>query len=115
MLSALLAERRFDLGFILLTHAHVDPGNNLPDLYPGAQVIIGGRAPPFRAACRGPRRAQLQVGEEEIRVIATPGHTACSVSYLWQDRVFCGDALELGGCSQAKDSDCDPGRLYGRC
>ena len=43
---------------------------------------------------------------------ATPGHTVCSVSYLWQDRVFCGDALELGGCSQAKDSDCDPGRLY---
>ena len=112
LLSALLAERHFDLGFILLTHVHVDPGNSLPDLYPGAQVIIGRggrRLSGQRAVAHG---EQLQVGEADIRVIATPGHTACSVSYLWQDRVFCGDALELGGCSQAKDNDCDPGRLY---
>jgi glyoxylase-like metal-dependent hydrolase (beta-lactamase superfamily II) len=31
---------------------------------------------------------------------------------LWQDRIFCGDALELGGCGQVENGECDPGRLY---
>ena len=39
-------------------------------------------------------------GREEILVIATPGHTAGSVSYLWHDRLFTGDALLIGGCGR---------------
>ena len=39
-------------------------------------------------------------GREEILVIATPGHTSGSVSYLWRDRVFTGDTLLIGGCGR---------------
>jgi sulfur dioxygenase len=39
-------------------------------------------------------------GHEEILVIATPGHTAGSVSFLWRDRVFTGDTLLIGGCGR---------------
>lgn len=39
-------------------------------------------------------------GHEEILVIATPGHTPGSVSYLWRDRLFTGDALLIGGCGR---------------
>jgi glyoxylase-like metal-dependent hydrolase (beta-lactamase superfamily II) len=39
-------------------------------------------------------------GHEEITVIATPGHTPGSVSFLWRDRVFTGDALLIGGCGR---------------
>ena len=39
-------------------------------------------------------------GHEEITVIATPGHTPGSVSYLWRDRVFTGDTLLIGGCGR---------------
>ena len=39
-------------------------------------------------------------GHEEILVIATPGHTAGSVSFLWRDRLFTGDALLIGGCGR---------------
>ncbi len=39
-------------------------------------------------------------GHEEILTIATPGHTAGSVSYLWRDRVFTGDTLLIGGCGR---------------
>lgn len=112
LLRALLAEREFDLGLILLTHTHVDPNDNLPDLYPGAQVLVGGggrRPAGLSTVVHGQR---LLMGTQVLQVIATPGHTPCSVSYLWQDRIFCGDALALGGCSQAENGECDPGRLY---
>lgn len=39
-------------------------------------------------------------GREEILVIATPGHTSGSVSYLWRDRVLTGDTLLIGGCGR---------------
>lgn len=39
-------------------------------------------------------------GQEEITVIATPGHTQGSVSFLWRDRVFTGDTLLIGGCGR---------------
>jgi sulfur dioxygenase len=42
----------------------------------------------------------LQFGEQQIHVIATPGHTAGSVSFLWNDRIFTGDSLLINGCGR---------------
>ncbi|WP_374246851.1 MBL fold metallo-hydrolase [Zoogloea sp.] len=109
---ALLAERRLALATVLFTHAHGAALDGLADPYPGATVVAGavpGSGDCFRQAVDG---EVLRVGNEAIRVIATPGHTAASVSYLWNDRLFCGDALELGGCTLAETDEGDPGRLY---
>ncbi len=54
----------------------------------------------------------LMLGEQRIMVIATPGHTAGSVSYLWQDRVFTGDALLINGCGRTDFQGGDAGTLY---
>ena len=47
------------------------------------------------------------IGEELIRVIATPGHSCCSLSYYWRDRIFTGHTLLAGisGLCQREDSD----------
>ena len=47
------------------------------------------------------------IGEELIRVIATPGHSRCSLSYHWRDRVFTGHTLLAGksGSCRAENSD----------
>jgi sulfur dioxygenase len=42
----------------------------------------------------------LQFGAQQIKVIATPGHTAGSVSFLCNDRIFTGDALLINGCGR---------------
>ncbi|MGZ8272242.1 MAG: MBL fold metallo-hydrolase, partial [Methylophilus sp.] len=51
-------------------------------------------------------------GNEVIDVIATPGHTAGSVSYLWRDRVFTGDALLINGCGRTDFQSGNAGVLY---
>ena len=51
-------------------------------------------------------------GHEEIIVIATPGHTPGSVSYLWRDRVFTGDTLLIGGCGRTDFQNGSAAALY---
>ncbi len=42
----------------------------------------------------------LTIGDKTINVIATPGHTAGSVSFLYNDRIFTGDTLLINGCGR---------------
>jgi len=42
----------------------------------------------------------LKLGSQSIQVIATPGHTKGSVSFLCNDRIFTGDALLINGCGR---------------
>lgn len=54
----------------------------------------------------------ITFGHEKITVIATPGHTAGSVSFLWRDRVFTGDSLLINGCGRTDFQSGDAGKLY---
>jgi len=54
----------------------------------------------------------LLIGNQEIKVIATPGHTAGAISYWWNDRVFTGDSLLIDGCGRTDFQGGDAGTLY---
>lgn len=54
----------------------------------------------------------LLVGQQEIKVIATPGHTAGAISYCWNDRIFTGDSLLIDGCGRTDFQGGDAGLLY---
>lgn len=41
---------------------------------------------------------EVTFGQERVRVLATPGHTIECTSFLWQDRLFCGDVLDVSVC-----------------
>jgi len=114
LLRGLLAERRVALRRILCTHLH-DGAREWPRLARLAAeldadgVITGDDAPV--GADRAGDGANVVFGNQVIRVLATPGHTPGSVSFLWHDRVFCGDLLDTaGGVAQGAPSD--PGELY---
>jgi len=49
---------------------------------------------------------------EQIKVIATPGHTSGSISYYWRDRLFTGDSLLIGGCGRTDFQGGDAGAQY---
>ncbi len=113
VVRALLAERKLALRWILCTHCHGgDDSAALASLCAeaGAVEIAGGdRAGEAHRVGDGDT---VTFGDEVLHVLATPGHTAGSVSYLWRDRLFCGDALELRGCGALVGPGADAGQLY---
>jgi sulfur dioxygenase len=117
LLLALLAERRLSLTHVLRTHLHPGEPMNCAALgaLTGAVPVLPEGAPvPADCATRVQAARDgdhIVFGQQVLQVLATPGHTPHCVSYLWRDRLFCGDALDLGSCADAGEN-ADPGRMF---
>lgn len=97
VLCALLAERDLHLRWILRTHHHdrLRPENFAALCQLGAPLVQGDGTPNTYCPSDG---ELLPFGDEVVRVMATPGHTASCVSFLWRDRLFCGGLLSMMDC-----------------
>lgn len=86
------------LSHVLDTHVHADhvTASGLLRQRTGA-AVVGGAAGASCADVHVKHGDVVRVGAVELRVLATPGHTDDSVSYLMDDRVFTGDALLIRG------------------
>ncbi|MFZ2450546.1 MAG: MBL fold metallo-hydrolase [Methylovulum miyakonense] len=112
---ALLDGHGLQLKYALETHVHADhiTAGGLLRQRLGAQTAVS-------ELC-GATTADIQIQDgdvfpfgdgEQIKVIATPGHTKGSLSFLWRDRVFTGDSLFIGGCGRTDFQGGDAGALY---
>lgn len=111
----LLAEHDLQLKYTLETHVHADhiTAGGLLRQRLGSETAVS-------QLC-GAQTADIQIKEgdifefgesEQIKVIATPGHTPGSISFLWRDRLFSGDSLFIGGCGRTDFQGGDAGALY---
>jgi hydroxyacylglutathione hydrolase len=93
VVEAEIQKQRVELTHILLTHHHFDHTAGAGELRKkyGCEVIAAGAGP-------------LRLGETNVEIIATPGHTKDSVCYYVRDKsekaVFTGDTLFVGGCGR---------------
>jgi glyoxylase-like metal-dependent hydrolase (beta-lactamase superfamily II) len=91
------------LVYILETHVHADHVTSAGRLHErtGARTAVpsGCGVPPAELQLRDGDAIRFGKGET-ISVIHTPGHTAGSMSYVWRNNVFTGDALLIGGCGR---------------
>jgi sulfur dioxygenase len=112
---AMLAEHGLQLKYTLETHVHADhiTASGLLRQRLGAQTGVS-------ELC-GAETADIQIKDgdvfsfgngEQIKVIATPGHTKGSISFLWRDRAFTGDSLFIGGCGRTDFQGGNAGALY---
>lgn len=110
----LLKQLGVKLKFALETHVHADhvtASGKLRQML-GIQTAVSQQCGATSADLQLNDGDELMLGQQIIKVIATPGHTAGSVSYLWQDRVFTGDALLINGCGRTDFQGGDAGTLY---
>ena len=124
-----------ELGWILETHAHADHISSAPYLQSrlGGRIAIGQGIRQVQAtfkqifglggdfAADGSQFDRLladgdaiDVGHVTGRVIATPGHTSDSVSYLLGDALFVGDTIFMpdGGSARCDFPGGDAAQLY---
>ncbi len=99
---ATLREYGLQLRWAVETHAHADHITSA-----GQLAELAGATTAAPAGCAiGTAALQLQHGDtlrfggETLTALATPGHTAGSMSYVWRDHVFTGDALLINGCGR---------------
>lgn len=109
-----LSTLKVNLKYALETHVHADhitaSGKLRQKL--GIKTAVGQMCGAESADIQLNDGDVIEFGNEVVDVIATPGHTAGSVSYLWRDRVFTGDALLINGCGRTDFQSGDAGVLY---
>lgn len=84
------------------THAHADhiTSAGLLAEHAGARTAAPSGCGITTAAVQLHDGDELSFGQEKLRALHTPGHTAGSMSYLWRDHVFTGDTLLINGCGR---------------
>ncbi|CAN5629550.1 MBL fold metallo-hydrolase [soil metagenome] len=115
-----------DLGltlvYVLDTHVHADhvTGAGVLRERTGAKTVASQKGAPC-VDVHVSRGELLRVGSIELQVLATPGHTDDSVSYVVGDpqhpgqpgdRVFTGDALLVRGCGRTDFQSGEPVALH---
>jgi sulfur dioxygenase len=112
--SKLINRAHLTIRYVIETHTHADHVTGAGAL----RAVTGAKAATPLPCGVSPADlqledgAQLHFGREVLVAIATPGHTAGSMSYLWRDKVFTGDALLIGGCGRTDFQGGDAGALY---
>ncbi len=112
---ALLQEHGFTLKYSLETHVHADHVTASGQLRQklGAKTAVSSLCGAENADFQMQHGDTFEFGQEEsINVIGTPGHTAGSVSFLWRNCVFTGDALFIDGCGRTDFQGGSAEQLY---
>ena len=87
--------------FAVATHYHFDHTSTLSDLAEalGAKVVAHERSPiGHDVSVKG--GDVLKVGQNEVNVIYTPGHTVDSICIYDSKNLFTGDTLFIGNCGR---------------
>lgn len=100
----LLDEKKLSLKFIFETHFHADfvSGHVTLSKKTGAPIVYGPEAKPSFQSNIAYDGQTFQIGEVQLKVLHTPGHTLESSTYLLLDQhqqeiaIFTGDTLFLG-------------------
>lgn len=109
----LIDELGLRLVYVLDTHVHADHVTASGALRERTGcTVINGEGGAWCADRHVRHGDEVRVGGIVIQVLATPGHTDDSVSYLVGDRVFTGDALLVRGTGRTDFQNGDAGQLW---
>ena len=104
---ACLKDHGLQLAWTVETHAHADhitSAGQLAELA-GAKTAAPAGCGITTASVQLKDGDELVFGQQQIRALHTPGHTAGSMSYLWsvgdEHHVFTGDTLLINGCGRS--------------
>ncbi|NNB91841.1 MBL fold metallo-hydrolase [Corallococcus exiguus] len=109
----LVGELGLTLTHVFDTHVHADHVTASGVLRERTQAtVVGSKGGAACANVQVGHGDEVRVGQRVFQVLATPGHTDDSVSYLLGDRVFTGDALLVRGNGRTDFQNGNASQLY---
>jgi len=111
---AVLAYHQYGLEWVIDTHTHADHRTGMWELreLTGARSVIHRRAPAPHIDLHVEDGQRLPLGDLELQVLYTPGHTPDSICLFVEDRVLTGDTLLIRGTGRADFAGGDAGAQY---
>ena len=107
LLLQVIKSKGYELEAVLLTHKHQDHIGGV------RKLVAAHPAPVYGPEETGISSEIVKGGEvlpllgEEVKVMATPGHTAGHVTYQMKEHLFIGDTLFLSSCGRVFSGDYD--------
>ncbi len=111
---ALLAYDRLTLALVVDTHTHADHRSAALDLRElvGSKTVMHRSAPSPHVDIHVDDEDTIAVGQEELTVYATPGHTPDSICLVGDGYAFTGDTLLIRGTGRADFQGGDAGAQW---
>jgi len=110
----LISELDLDLKYTLETHIHADhitaSGKIREKL--GSKAVVHRNSGSDCADILVVDGDSIELGDQQIHVLETPGHTDTCISFSIDGVVFTGDALLIRGCGRTDFQEGDAGQLY---
>ena len=102
------------LRWVIETHAHADHISSAGKLieHTGARAATPAGCGIQSAARQLADGDVIEFGDQILRAIHTPGHTAGSMCFLWHNHVFTGDTLLIDGCGRTDFQSGSADALY---
>ncbi len=102
------------LRWVIETHAHADHITSAGKLIEHTGALA---ATPIGCGIQSAARQLadgdvIEFGQQQLRAVHTPGHTAGSMCFLWHNHVFTGDTLLIDGCGRTDFQSGSADALY---
>eukprot|EP01121_Diplochlamys_sp_Union-15-3_P021828 TRINITY_DN9059_c0_g1_i1.p1 TRINITY_DN9059_c0_g1~~TRINITY_DN9059_c0_g1_i1.p1 ORF type:complete len:379 (-),score=40.69 TRINITY_DN9059_c0_g1_i1:46-1182(-) len=112
---AFIAYNGYRIKYVADSHSHADhftAAFRMKQLFPEIQYVMHNNSPSPRIDFHLHDQQILKIGNCDLKVLHTPGHTPDSISLYTGEAVLTGDTLFIGGTGRTDFAGGDPGQSY---
>ncbi|MEK7432745.1 MAG: MBL fold metallo-hydrolase [Cyanobacteriota bacterium] len=111
----LINELGLNLKYLMETHVHADHITGIAKIkekFPSAKSVLFNDSGNICADIYSQDNDTFSFGDNNIKVLSTPGHTNGCVSFYTEGMVFTGDSLLIRGCGRTDFQNGSPEKMY---